>query len=306
MINNVVIIGGGPAGYTAAIYTSRNNLKPILYEGSFNNNVFPGGKITMTSLIENYPGFQNGINGNDLYDNLKNQSLKFGTIIETKNIIKIEKDKNIFLLYDEDNNVIKSYSVIIAVGSYPRTLNVPNFNKFFQKGISSCAVCDGILYRNKVVGVIGGGDSACEEALFLSKFVSEVHLFHRRNTLRASKIMIDNVMNNQKIIIHFNSEIIGCDGDKKLEQITVKSKDKTYNMNISGLFLGIGQIPNTEFLKPLNIDLDNNGFIIVKPGTSKTNIKGLFAAGDCINSNYKQIITAASEAVLQHMIYDSL
>ena len=311
-INKVVIIGSGPAGHTASIYSARFGLNPLMFEGFMVGGIAPGGQLTTTSLLENYPGFPEGIDGLQFCENLRNQSLKFGTIIETKTVIKIEcpsKLSNYSNLYypNETNNYFKiycegetepilSYSVIIASGSAPKRLNVINEDKYWQKGISTCAVCDGPLYKNKKVAVVGGGDSACEEALHLSNYASEVHLIHRRDSFRASEIMKNKVLNNKKITIHYNSEVIECNGDKTLNTIKLKNvnDNSLIILNVNGLFYAIGHIPNTNFLKDTNLNLDSNGYIITEPGTSKTNIKGLFAAGDVQNNKYKQAITAAS------------
>ncbi|MDR2520650.1 MAG: thioredoxin-disulfide reductase [Bacteroidales bacterium OttesenSCG-928-I14] len=287
-----LIIGSGPAGYTSAIYTARANLAPILYEGSI-----PGGQLTTTSKIENFPGYPNGISGIEIIKNFKKQAQKFGADIRSGIVTDCDLSKNPYKIIISYNHTIETDTLIICTGSTPKYLGVPDEQKYAGKGISFCAVCDGFFYKKKIVAVIGGGDSACEEALYLSNLAKKIYLIVRKNYLRASKILQNKVTNNSKIEIFFNTHVIGFSGKEYVEEINlIKNKgetnEKKLNMVIDGVFLAIGHKPNSEIVKNY-ILVNTNGFIKTKQGTTRTNLPGIFAAGDVADQNYQQIITAA-------------
>lgn len=290
-IYNVIIIGSGPAGHTASLYLARANLNPLMLEGDLCEDIIPGGLLTTTKIVENYPGFPEGVDGYELTERFKEQSLKFGTEIISEKAIDIKKVDNIFEVYTK-KSIYKTKSIIIATGSTPKKLDLPNFEKYWHHGISTCAVCDGSLYRNVPVTVVGGGDSACEDALHLSHTASKVYLIHRRDTLRASEIMKDRVLNNEKIFPIWNSEVIEIIGDEKVEKLKIKNKDGDISfLESEGLFIAIGHTPNSNFVSSF-IELDNNGYIKTN-SKFETNIKGIWAAGDVQDPHYRQAITAA-------------
>jgi thioredoxin reductase (NADPH) len=293
MINNIIIIGSGPAGHTAAIYLSRANLNPLMIEGDFSTELYPGGLLTTTKLVENFPGFPNGIDGNELTESFKKQSIKFGTTIISEMVTKIEKHENNFRVHTNNNNTYMTKTIIIATGSIPNKLDVKGYNDFWHKGISTCATCDGALYKNKVVAIVGGGDTACEDALHLCKIAKTVYLIVRRDKLRASKIMCNRILNNNNIIIKWNEEIIEIKGNKRVEEIILKSNNK---LNIDGIFIAIGHKPNSKFVSEL-IDTDEYGYIKT---TSKleTNIPGIWAIGDVQDPYYKQAIISAGSGCI--------
>jgi len=308
VVHKTLIIGSGPAGHTAAIYTARANLKPVMFEGMMAGGVAAGGQLTTTTELENFPGFPDGIMGVDFCENLRKQSTKFGTVIETKTVSKLEVPKEAgkpFLAwceYEEEEKPVMATTVIIATGATAKRMHVPGEDKYWQKGVSACAVCDGALpiFRNKPLAVVGGGDSACEEALHLTKFGSEVHLLHRRDKLRASKVMQDRVLSNPKIKVHWDTELVECVGERLLNAIKIKNvkTGDISDMPVSGLFFAIGHKPNTDFLRSTGLDMDADGYINTKPGTSITNIPGLFAAGDCQDRRYRQAVTAAGSGCM--------
>lgn len=285
MIYDVIIVGGGCAGLTASIYTSRANLNTLLFTG---NDI--GGLLAKTSIVENFPGFPDGISGFELLNNMQIQSEKFGTIIEYDNVLSIEKDNDIFIVNTETNKYL-SKSVIIATGSKPKKIDCINSDKFENKGISYCATCDGALFKDKVVSVVGGGDTAMEEALFLTKFCKKVYLIHRRNKFRASNIMIDKVVNEPKIKIFYDSIIYSLDGENKLENIIIKNvnNDEKTMLYSDGLFVAIGHTPETNMF---NVDKDEQGYIKIFNNSTSTNIDGIFSCGDCIDPLYRQAILA--------------
>ncbi len=297
MIHNVVIIGGGCAGLTAGIYCGRAQLNPLIFADSYDKK---GGLLMKTSVVENYPGFPDGINGFDLVSNMEQQAVNYGASIIDEQIIDIDIEQRPFIVTDFSGTKHATKTIIIATGSKPNKLGLPNEDKFWSKGISSCAVCDGALYKNKKIIVVGGGDSAMEEALFLTRF-SNVTLIHRKNEFRASKIMQDRVINNPKINIIKNSEIIELRGNDYLEEITYrnnKTSDVT-TLKVDGLFYGLGLIPNTHFLKN-KINLDSEEYVIRyrhPNGKFKTmtSVEGIFVAGDATDKRYKQAIVAAGD-----------
>lgn len=300
-----VIIGSGPAGHTAAVYCARASLEPVLYEGMMAGGIAPGGQLTTTTEIENFPGFPEGIQGMDLTDRLRQQSSKFGTRIETKTISKVDLTSRPFKLWcegEESEAPILAQSLIVATGATAKKLDIPGADKYWQRGVSACAVCDGALpiFRNKEIVVVGGGDSACEEALHLTKYGSMVHMVVRRDVLRASKAMANRVAANEKIKMHWNSVCVECFGDKLLRSVDIKdvATGKVEKINAAGLFFAIGHKPNTDFLKGTAVKLDADGYIITTPGTSLTSVEGVFAAGDCQDKRYRQACTAAGSGCM--------
>jgi thioredoxin reductase (NADPH) len=296
-IHNVIIIGSGPAGHTAALYLARANLSPLMLEGDSDGTVSPGGLLTTTKTVENFPGFPEGIDGYDLTERFKEQSLKFGTKIITEFVSKIIKqENNIFEVFTSNNLSYLTKSVIIATGSTPNRLYIPGYDDFWHKGISTCAVCDGGLpcFRKVPLAVVGGGDSACEEAMHLSHTASLVYLIHRRDSLRASKIMIDRVLTNPKIKMIWNSEVVEVLGSNQVEKIKLKNTvDSTLSeLEVKGLFVAIGHTPNSQFVKDL-VELDSTGYIKTNE-KKETSVKGIWAVGDVQDPHYRQAITAAA------------
>jgi len=292
-VENVVIIGSGPAGYTAAIYAARANLQPLLVTG-FNSGGIPGGQLMTSTFVENYPGFPDGVLGPELMDLMKAQAERWGTNLYESDVVSINTDSHPFELKTLEGT-IKSNSIIIATGASANRLGVINEDKFWSKGISACAICDGATpqFRDEELAVIGGGDSACEEAAYLTKYGSKVHLIVRSEKLRASAAMVDRVKANPKIEIHWNTKVDNADGTEWLERIeTIHSKEGKREINIKGLFYAIGHTPNTKFLGN-KIDLDNKGYIACKSGRPETSIEGIFAAGDVVDSEWRQGGTAA-------------
>lgn len=295
MTEKLIIIGSGPAGHTAAIYAARANLNPLMFEGLYAGGIAPGGQLTTTSEIENFPGFSNGIQGIELTDKFREQSLKFGTRIITETVNFVDLSKRPFLV-KTDSSETMTESLIIATGATAKKLNIPGNDKFWQKGISACAVCDGALpcFRNKPLAVIGGGDSAIEEANHLSRFGSVVYLIHRRNELRASKIMQKKLFENSKIQVIWDSAVLEAKGDTSLKSLVIQNllTKESKELECLGLFYAIGHNPNTSFLNN-QLDLDSVGYIITKSKSTKTSIDGVFACGDVQDSVYRQAITAA-------------
>lgn len=298
--HNVTIIGSGPAAHTAAIYLSRAEIKPTLYEGMLANGTAAGGQLTTTTDVENFPGFPKGINGTELMDQMREQSVRFGTDIITETISKCDLSSRPFKLWtewNEDSEPITTDAVVIATGASAKRMHLPGEDTYWQQGISACAVCDGAvpIFRNKPLAVVGGGDSACEEALFLTKYGSKVYLLVRRDQLRASNIMQKRVQNNDKLEILWNSEAKEAKGDGKLLQNISVYNNKTKeakDLPVNGLFYAIGHIPATQiFAKQL--ETDDQNYILTKPGTAETSIPGVFAAGDVQDKRYRQAITSA-------------
>ena len=287
-----LIIGSGPAGYTAAIYAGRANLSPVVLEG-----IQPGGQLTTTTDIENFPGYPQGITGSEMMDDLRNQALRFGTDIRRGIVTSVDFSNTPYKLTIDGEKEITADTVIIATGASAKYLGLEDENKYKGLGVSACATCDGFFYRRKVVAVVGGGDTACEEAAYLSNLASKVYMIVRKDYLRASVIMQERVKNNPKIEILFNTQTEGLFGNDGLEGAhLVKFKgteqEKKFDINIDGFFLAIGHKPNTDVFKPF-IELNNEGYIITKGNTSETNIAGVFAAGDVADTRYRQAIVAA-------------
>ncbi len=291
---DVLIIGSGPAGYTAAIYTSRAGLKTLLYKGDQ-----PGGQLTITSDVENYPGYPDGVLGPQMMIDFENQASRFGAEIKSGMIKDVDFQVNNLKATAEDGNVIETKTVIISTGASAKWLNLESEQRLNGKGVSACAVCDGFFFKNQVVAVVGGGDTAAEEALYLSKLTSEVHLIVRRDEMRASTIMQNRVLENKKINIHWNSEVKEVLGDDAVTGIRIFNNisDEISNINLQGLFIAIGHKPNTDIFKDY-LDMDENGYIKTIPGSSQTNIKGVFATGDAQDHIYRQAVTAAGSGCM--------
>jgi len=286
----ILIIGSGPAGYTAAIYAARAGLKPVLFTGGE-----PGGQLTTTNDVENFPGYPDGINGPQMMVDLQKQAERFGTEIHYKLVTATDFSVYPFKITVDEKEELTAESVIIATGASAKYLGLPSEKKFANKGVSACAVCDGYFYRGKEVAVVGAGDSAAEESTYLSKLCTKVHLIVRRGEMRASKIMQQRVLNTPNIEIHWNSEtdeVLGDDSGVKGVRIVNNKTGEKKELAIEGFFLAIGHKPNTDIFKG-QLDMDESGYIKVKPGTAKTNIEGVFAVGDAADKIYRQAITAA-------------
>ncbi|KAK9427953.1 hypothetical protein V1505DRAFT_241206 [Lipomyces doorenjongii] len=298
--SKVVIIGSGPAAHTAAIYLARAEIKPILYEGMLANGIAAGGQLTTTTEIENFPGFPNGILGAELMDNMRAQSEKFGTEIITETISRIDLSSRPFKYWTEDNEDQEpntADTVIMATGASAKRLHIPGEETYWQSGISACAVCDGAvpIFRNKPLVVVGGGDSAAEEALFLTKYGSKVYVLVRRDKLRASNIMAKRLQSHPKVEILWNTVPVEAKGENGLlSKLTIQStKDESHSdLEVNGLFYAIGHVPATSIVKG-QIETDEDGYIITKPGTAETSVHGVFAAGDVQDKRYRQAITSA-------------
>ncbi len=288
-INNVIIIGSGPAGYTAAIYAARANLKPILVSG-----FQPGGQLTITTDVENYPGYEDPIQGPWLMEQMQKQAAHVGTEIINSQVTEVFLKEKIKKLNLDNGTTLNTKTVIISTGAQARWLGLENEAKFQGHGLSACATCDGFFFKDKEVAVIGGGNSAAEEALFLTKFATKVYLVHRRDKLRAEKILQDRLKQNSKIDFIWNSEVTKFNGNDDLESIDLLNKqdNKISNLKIDGLFIAIGHDPATQLFKG-QLKMDEGGYIITDPDSTKTSIEGVFAAGDVKDKIYRQAVTAA-------------
>ncbi len=289
-IHQVAIVGSGPAGYTAAIYAARAQLQPILYEGS----VTAGGALMNTTEVENFPGFTDGVMGPDLMDSMRKQALRFGTKIITDDITEMNLMGDEKVLKDGTGNVIKAKSVILAMGSAYKEIGLENEKRLTGRGVSWCATCDGFFFRDQVVAVVGGGDSAIEEANFLTRFASKVILIHRRDSLRASKIMADRAHANPKIEFLWNHEVTDVLGEEKVSGLRVRNTVTGIEstQDLTGLFVAIGHLPRSELVVG-QVAIDAEGYVEVVGRTTATNIKGVFACGDLVDHTYRQAITAA-------------
>jgi thioredoxin reductase (NADPH) len=289
-IHEVVIVGSGPAGYTAAIYAARAQLEPVIYEGS----VTAGGALMNTTEVENFPGFTDGIMGPDLMDSMRKQAARFGSQLITDDIVEMDLKGPVKTLKDGSGNVLKSKSVILAMGSAYREIGLENEKRLSGRGVSWCATCDGFFFRDQEIAVVGGGDSAVEEATFLTKFASKVTLIHRRDSLRASKIMADRAKAHPKIEFLWNTEVTDVLGDAKMEALQLKNTltGAVTKREFGALFVAIGHIPRSELITT-QVDLDAEGYVKVEGRSTKTNIEGVFACGDLVDHTYRQAITAA-------------
>ena len=287
-----LIIGSGPAGYTAAIYTGRANINPVLYEG-----IQPGGQWTITTEVENFPGYPEGISGTQLMDDLRAQAERFGVEIRTGIITKVDFSERPYKLTIDDEKEIEAETVIISTGASAKYLGLDDEKKYAGMGVSACATCDGFFYRKKVVAVVGGGDTACEEAVYLAGLAKQVYLIVRKPYLRASQIMQERVLNHPKIQVLFEHNTVGLFGENGVEGVhLVKRKgeadEEFYDLAIDGFFLAIGHNPNSEVFKPW-IETDEVGYIVTEGATPRTRVPGVFAAGDVADPHYRQAITAA-------------
>jgi len=294
-IHKTIIIGSGPAGLTAAIYAGRANLKPIVFEGNQ-----PGGQLTITTDVENFPGFPDGVMGPEMMDLFRNQAKKFGAECFFKHVTKVDFSSKPFKVYVGDEEFL-SETVILSTGASARMLGLEAEKDLMGYGISTCATCDGYFFKDKEIVVVGGGDSAMEEASFLTKFAKKVTIIHRREVFKASKIMLERARNNPKIDIMVNKSILDIRGNQKDGVSSIILKDaidgKETIFNCEGVFYGIGHIPNTDFLS-MFLDVDENGYIITKADSTRTNIDGIFACGDVQDSHYRQAITAAGSGCM--------
>ena len=290
IVREVVIVGSGPAGYTAAIYAARADLKPLIYEGS----VTAGGALMNTTEVENFPGFVDGVMGPDLMESMRNQAKRFGAELITDDVVKMELEGEIKVITDGSGNVVKAKSVILAMGSAYREIGLENEKRLSGRGVSWCTTCDGFFFRDQVIAVVGGGDSAVEEATFLTKFASKVVLIHRRDSLRASKIMQDRAFNNPKLEMLWNTEVIDVLGENKVEGLKLRNTvtGAESESAFTGLFVAIGHIPRSELVVG-QVSLDNEGYVSVEGRSTRTNIAGVFACGDLVDHTYQQAITAA-------------
>ena len=289
-IRDVIIVGSGPAGYTAAIYTARANLNPLVIAGS----VTAGGELMNTTDVENFPGFPQGIMGPDLMDNMQQQAERFGAEILFDDVTEMNLEGEIKTLSLADGTVYRARSIIVSTGSAYRELGLADEKRLSGHGVSWCATCDGFFFREQTIAVIGGGDSAMEEALFLTKFASKVIVVHRRSELRASKIMADRALAHEKIEFVWDSEVVGINGEDKVNGLVVKNRNtgEESTLDVTGVFVAIGNDPRVELVKN-QLELTAEGTIAVDGRSSKTSLPGVFAAGDVIDSTYRQAITAA-------------
>ena len=289
-VEPVVIIGSGPAGYTAAIYAARAQLSPILLEGS----VTAGGALMNTTEVENFPGFQKGIMGPALMEEMRAQAEKFGTRFVTDDAVKVDLKGDVKTIQDGSGNTYLAKSVILATGSGYKKIGLPKEETLSGRGVSYCATCDGFFFKEQAIAVVGGGDSALEEATFLTRFASKVYLIHRRNELRASRIMQQRAQNDPKIEFVWNSQVIDILGEEKVTGVIIKDTvtGDEKNIELTGLFVAIGHVPRSELLIG-QIDLDANGYVKTQSDSTKTNIEGVFACGDLVDHVYRQAITAA-------------
>lgn len=284
-----VIIGSGPAGYTAAIYAARANLSPILYTGKE-----PGGQLMITTDVENFPGYPEGIMGPQMMEDLRKQAERFNTQVKYEMITKVDFSGPVHKIYTEAGEEIHSHTVIISTGASARWLGLESEKRLTNKGVSACAVCDGFFYRGKTCAIVGAGDSACEEALYLSNLCPTVHMLVRRDEMRASKIMQDRVLKQENIKIHWNTETQEVLGDDSVTGVRVKN-NKTGEeqvLDIAGFFVAIGHVPNTGIFKEW-LDMEDTGYLIHQPNSTKTNVPGVFVSGDAADHVYRQAITAA-------------
>jgi thioredoxin reductase (NADPH) len=289
-INEVVVVGSGPAGYTAAIYAARAQLKPIIYEGS----VTAGGALMNTTEVENFPGFATGVMGPELMESMRKQVERFDAKIITDDIVSMKLTGEIKELTDGSGNTVKAKSVILAMGSAYKEIGLPNEKRLSGRGVSWCATCDGFFFRDQVIAVVGGGDSAMEEANFLTKFASKVVLIHRRDSFRASKIMVDRASANPKIEFLFNHEVVDVLGEEKVVGLKLKNTvtGEESVKDFTGLFVAIGHLPRSELVVG-QVDLNSDGYVQVEGRSTKTKIPGVFACGDLVDFTYRQAITAA-------------
>ncbi len=287
---DVIIIGSGPAGYTAAIYAARANLAPLVFEGS----VTAGGALMNTTDVENFPGFPDGVMGPDLMDKLRAQAERFGAELVTDDVTDVDLTGPVKLVTDGSGVIHRAHAVILATGSGYRELGLPDEKRLSGRGVSWCATCDGFFFKDQHIVVVGGGDTAMEEATFLTRFAASVTIVHRRDSLRASKVMQDRAFANNKISFAWNSEVVGIRGDDKVSGVRLRdvSTGEERDLEVTGLFVAIGHDPRSELLAG-QIDLDDEGYVLVEGRTQRTNVAGVFACGDLVDHVYRQAVTAA-------------
>ncbi|MFJ3909820.1 thioredoxin reductase (NADPH) [Streptomyces sp. 2132.2] len=289
-VRNVIIIGSGPAGYTAALYTARASLKPLVFEGA----VTAGGALMNTTEVENFPGFQDGIMGPDLMDNMRGQAERFGAELVPDDIVSVDLTGDIKTVTDTAGTVHRAKAVIVTTGSQHRKLGLPNEDALSGRGVSWCATCDGFFFKDQDIAVVGGGDTAIEEATFLSRFAKSVTIVHRRDSLRASKAMQDRAFADPKIKFAWDSEVAEIHGEQKLSGLTLRNTKtgETSELPVTGLFIAVGHDPRTELFKD-QLELDEEGYLKVAAPSTRTNLTGVFGAGDVVDHTYRQAITAA-------------
>jgi len=293
-VANVLIIGSGPAGYTAAIYAARAGLSPVLYQGGQ-----PGGQLTITNDVENYPGYPDGINGPQMMMDFQAQAERFDTSVKYGLVTSVDLDKYPFEVMVDEEEMVKAKSIIISTGASAKWLGLPSEERLNSKGVSACAVCDGFFFKGQEVAVVGGGDTACEEASYLAKLCKKVHMIVRRDVLRASKIMAKRVLSTDNIEIHWHSETDEILGENEVEGVRIvnnQTNEKT-ELPIQGFFVAIGHEPNTEIFKG-KLNMDEAGYLITEPGSSRTNVEGVFASGDAQDKIYRQAVTAAGSGCM--------
>ena len=289
-VRNLIIIGSGPAGYTAAVYAARAQLNPLVFEGS----VTAGGALMNTTDVENYPGFADGIMGPQLMEEMRKQAERFGAELVTDDVTSVDLDGDIKTVTDGSGNTHSAHAVVLAMGSGYRELGLENEKRLSGHGVSWCATCDGFFFRQQEIAVVGGGDTAAEEATFLTRFADKVYLIHRRDELRASKVMAERVLTNEKIEPVWNSQVVDVLGDDKVNGIVIEDTitGDTRELPVTGLFIAIGHDPRSELIAG-QIDLDDEGYVLVDAPSTRTNLPGVFACGDLVDHTYRQAITAA-------------
>jgi len=291
---HILIIGSGPAGYTAAIYAARANMKPVLYQG-----IQPGGQLTITTEVENYPGYPDGIQGPDMMVNFEKQAARMGADIRYGLATKVDFSQQPYKVWIDEEKLIEADAVIISTGASAKWLGLPSEERLNGFGVSACAVCDGFFFRGKEVAIVGAGDTAAEEAIYLSKLCTTVHMFIRKDKMRASKVMQDRVLNTPNIKVYWNTDTEEILGEHKTEAVRIKNNQtqETQVIPVSGFFVAIGHKPNSDIFKDY-INMDETGYILTEPGTTKTNLEGIFAAGDVQDKNYRQAVTAAGSGCM--------
>ncbi len=291
---HILIIGSGPAGYTAAIYAARANMKPVLYQG-----IQPGGQLTITTEVENYPGYPDGIQGPEMMVNFEKQAARMGADIRFGLATKVDFSQQPYKVWIDEEKLIEADAVIISTGASAKWLGLPSEERLNGFGVSACAVCDGFFFRGKEVAIVGAGDTAAEEAIYLSKLCTTVHMFIRKDKMRASKVMQDRVLNTPNIKVYWNTDTEEILGEHKTEAVRIRNNQtqETQVIPVSGFFVAIGHQPNSDIFKDY-IKMDETGYILTEPGTSKTNLEGVFAAGDVQDKNYRQAVTAAGSGCM--------
>jgi thioredoxin reductase (NADPH) len=291
---HVLIIGSGPAGYTAAIYAARANMKPVLYQG-----IQPGGQLTITTEVENYPGYPDGIQGPEMMVHFEKQAARMGADIRYGLATKVDFSARPFKVWIDEEKLVEADSVIISTGASAKWLGIPSEERLNGYGVSACAVCDGFFFKGKEVAIVGAGDTAAEEALYLSKLCTTVHMFIRKDKMRASKVMQQRVLQTPNIKVYWNSDTDEILGEKKVEAVRIRNNQsgELSTIPVSAFFVAIGHQPNSDIFKPY-IQMDETGYILTEPGTTKTNVAGVFASGDVQDKNYRQAVTAAGSGCM--------